>query len=69
MYKPITETQVTSTSDLQKGIIDKIIEVSNANDKFDSLKVRFSDLPNLIKNVEDMKNDLVERTNAIIEDI
>ena len=70
MYKPITETQVTSTSGLKKGIIDKIIEVSNANDKqFDSFKEHFSELPNLIKNVEDMKNDLVDRTNAIIEDI
>ena len=70
MYKPITESQVTSTTNIKSGIIDKINEVTDANDKqFNNFKERFSELPKLVKNVEDIKNDLVDRTNAIIEDI
>ena len=70
IYKPITETQTTTTGDIKKGIIDKINEVSTANDKnFNEFKEQFSDLPKLVENVENIKNELVDRTNAIIDDI
>lgn len=70
MYKPITESQVTSTTNIKSGIIDKINEVTDANDKqLNNFKERFGELPKLVKNVEDIKNDLVDSTNAIIKDI
>lgn len=70
IYKPITETQTTTTGNIKQGIIDKINEVSTANDKnFNEFKEQFSDLPKLVENVEDIKDELVDRTNAIIEDI
>lgn len=70
MYKPITESHSTSASNIKSEIVDKINEVTQANnDQFNNFKQRFTEFPNLVRNVENLKNDLVERTDAIIQDI
>ena len=70
LYQPLTQSATTTSTDIKKSILNRVNEIANANTTtFLEFRNTFSDFPNVVRGIDDLKNSLIAQSVNIVNNI